>query len=161
MLRPVRPDETDALVAMAEATGFFKPLEIDALCEVFDDYHEGIGEEDHVASVWDDPSRGVEGFVYYAPTPMTDRTWHLYWIVVKRESQGRGIGRQMLQLVEDDIRRRLGRLLVVETSSTPHYEPTRQFYRRCGYSETATVPDFYAEGDGMVVFTKPIGPVMA
>lgn len=161
MLRPVRPEETDALVALAEATGFFKPLEMETLREVLDDYHDGDCEEGHVARAWDDPFRGIQGFVYYAPTPMTDRTWHLYWIVVRRESQGSGIGRQMLELVEDDIRNRLGRLLLIETASLPHYETTRRFYRNRGYAEAAVIPDYYADGDGMVVFSKRLVPILA
>ena len=49
-----------------------------------------------------------------------------------------------------------GRLLVVETSDTAHYEPTRRFYLKYGYTAAATIPDFYADGDGMSVFTKRV-----
>ena len=42
----------------------------------------------------------------------------------------------------------------IETSSLPHYEPTRRFYLKHGYELGATLRDFYAEGDDMVVFRK-------
>jgi ribosomal protein S18 acetylase RimI-like enzyme len=154
MLRPATPADTDALVALTAGTGFFKPLEVETLREVLDGYHAGTEGPDHVALTWEDPHDQINGFVYYAPTPMTDRAWHLYWIVVRHGCQGLGIGGQMLHVVERDIRDRGGRLLIVETSTTPHYEPTRRFYLKHGYRLAAEVPDFYADGDGMAIFTK-------
>jgi hypothetical protein len=42
----------------------------------------------------------------------------------------------------------------VETSSRPLYEPTRRFYLACGYRLEAQLEDFYAPGDGKVIFLK-------
>jgi hypothetical protein len=50
------------------------------------------------------------------------------------------------------------RLVIIETSSQPLYEPTRAFYLRKGYAEVARVPDFYADGDDRVIFAKRIHP---
>jgi ribosomal protein S18 acetylase RimI-like enzyme len=85
---------------------------------------------------------------------MTEETWHLYWIAVDRSAQGRGVGGQLLAFVERDVREQGGRLLLVETSTTPHYEPTRRFYLKHGYTLAATIPDFYAVGDGQAIFLK-------
>ena len=46
------------------------------------------------------------------------------------------------------------RLIVIETSSTPIYEPTRHFYVRRGYTLACRVTDFYALGDDKVIFIK-------
>jgi ribosomal protein S18 acetylase RimI-like enzyme len=154
MLRPATPADTEALVALTAGTGVFKPLELETLREVLADYHAHDREQGHRAFAWEEEDGRVVGYVYHAPTPMTDRTWHLYWIAVDATRQGRGLGGKLLAAVEADIRERGGRLLVVETSSTPHYEPTRRFYLKHGYTLAATVPDLYADGDGMVVFTK-------
>jgi GNAT superfamily N-acetyltransferase len=153
MLRPTVPADTDALVSLSAATGVFKPHEIVALREVLDDYHDANREQGHVALTWEDAS-GPVGFVYYAPTAMTDRTWELWWIVVKKELQGSGIGGQALKAVEARVRGAGGRLLLIETGSTPPYEPTRQFYLKHGYVVSARVPDFYADGDDKVIFGK-------
>ena len=47
---------------------------------------------------------------------------------------------------------------MLETSSRPDYDRTRQFYVRQGYTCCAKVPDFYAEGDHMEIYTKRLQP---
>ena len=50
-------------------------------------------------------------------------------------------------------------MLVVETADTPHYEPTRRFYLKHGYTVAAHIPDYYAENDGQVIFLKRLDAV--
>jgi len=155
MFRPITPADTDALVALTADTGFFKPHEIDTLREVLDDYHAGEADMGHRAFAWEEGGR-ILGYVYHAPAAMTDRTWYLYWIAVAKDQQGRGLGKKLLAFVEDDIRNQSGRLLLIETSSVPLYEPTRRFYLKTGYAQVAHIPDYYADGDGLTVFGKRI-----
>jgi ribosomal protein S18 acetylase RimI-like enzyme len=155
MIRPVTRHDSEALVDLTAGTGFFKPLEIDTLREVLDDYHAENIALGHRAFAWEEDRR-LLGYVYHAPAPMTDRAWYLYWIAVSKESQRGGLGGKMLAFVEDDILAQSGRLLLIETSSTPHYEPTRRFYLKHGYTQAAHIPDYYADGDGLVVFSKRI-----
>ncbi len=46
------------------------------------------------------------------------------------------------------------RLVVVETAGREDYAATRRFYQSRGYQPTARIPDFYAPGDDLVVYTK-------
>ena len=64
------------------------------------------------------------------------------------------MGTRLLEAMEADLRRRSARLVRVETSGTPPYQPTRAFYERFQYRETARLPDFYRPGDDLVIFTK-------
>ncbi len=151
MIRPTVPADTPALILLAERTAVFKPIEIEALREVLDDFHESHGEH-HCVTYEKDGE--ILGFAYFAPTAMTDRTWHLYWIAVSKQTQARGIGSELLHHVEDEIRKRNGRQLLIETSSLPHYELTRRFYLKHGYDQAGVQPDYYADGDDMVIFRK-------
>jgi ribosomal protein S18 acetylase RimI-like enzyme len=154
MIRPATETDTLALLALTAGTGYFKPLEVETLEEVLADYFASSRDDfGHRCFVWDE-SGTVLGYVYHAPEEMTDRTWYVWWIAVAAEQQGRGLGGKLLASAENDVRALGGRLLVVETSDTPHYEPTRRFYLKSGYSAVATIPDFYADGDGMAVFSK-------
>jgi GNAT superfamily N-acetyltransferase len=155
-LRPSRPSDSRALIALAEGTGAFKPLEIQALEEVLRDYHAREQANGHrCLTAW----RGNQpiGFVYWAPAAMTDRTWHLWWIAVRRDLQSRGSGARLLARCEAEVRAAGGRLLLIETSSLPGYEPTHRFYARHGYTAPSAIADFYADGDDLVVFRKRLG----
>jgi ribosomal protein S18 acetylase RimI-like enzyme len=154
MIRPIVPADTPLLVRLTDQTGVFKPMEVQILEEVLNDYHEVCqAKMGHQAAGFEHDGQLV-GFTYHAPVEMTERTWSLWWIVVAQAYQAAGIGGQLLQHVEEDIRRRQGRVLFVETSSLPNYERSRRFYRKHGYAEAARLADYYSDGDDMVVFRK-------
>jgi GNAT superfamily N-acetyltransferase len=152
-MRPTTRDDMHALVAMTAETGVFKPLEIDTLRHVLNDYHDLAQAEDERCFVREEEGT-ILGFVFYAPEPMTEGSWSLWWIVVRPEAQGRGLGGQLLQFVEDDVRGHGARVLWVETSGLPHYEPTRNFYLKHGYEIAARLHDYYAEADDQIIFRK-------
>jgi GNAT superfamily N-acetyltransferase len=153
MIRPTVAGDTPFLVELARETGVFKPMEIEALQEVLDDFHAEAHDEGHFSVTFEQDGR-IVGFAYYTPTAMTEGTWHLWWIAVSKHTQARGVGGQLLHYVEDAIRRAGGRQLLIETSSLPHYDLTRRFYLKHGYEQACIQPDYYAEGDHMVVFRK-------
>lgn len=153
MIRPIQPSETPALVEMARGTESFKPIELQALEEVLNDYHALNAAVGHRAVAQETDGK-VLGFAYFAAAAMTDRTWSLWWIVVDRAVQARGIGGELLRYVEAEVRSAAGRQLLIETSSLPKYELTRQFYQKYGYAQTAIVKDYYAETDDMLFFCK-------
>ena len=152
MIRPTLEGETGELLAVAASTAAFKPLELEALLELLGDYHAG-NVEGHRAITCELDGR-VIGFAYYAPTPMTDRTWHLYWLFVSKAIQARGVGGDLMRHVGADIATEGGRLLLIETSGLPTYELTRRFYLKHACEEVALIRDFYSDGDDLVIFRK-------
>jgi ribosomal protein S18 acetylase RimI-like enzyme len=106
--------------------------------------------------VYGHPAEGLLGYVCFGPHALTEGTFDLYWIAVDRQARGRGIGQALLARVEEEVRSRGGRLLVVETSSTPDYAAARHLYESGGYSREAVVHDFYGPGDDLVLYTKPL-----
>lgn len=156
MIRPTVPEDTATLLALTQGTGIFKPHEIQALDEVLTDYHASNRELGHRCATWEEDGQ-IMAYAYWAPAAMTDRTWYLYWIAVRRQRQAGGIGGELLKHVEDDIRALGGRILLIETSGLPHYEMTRRFYKKHQYEQGAVLEDYYADGDDMVVFRKRLG----
>jgi GNAT superfamily N-acetyltransferase len=152
-IRPTQATDVPHLVEMTRETGVFKLIEITALEEVLEDYLAEPGAEGYHCYTCEQDGQ-LLGFECHGPNTMTDRTWDLYWIVVAKATQAKGVGGLLLKFVEEDIRKRNGRLLVIETSSLPSYEPTRRFYKKHDYDQAATIKDFYADGDSIVIFTK-------
>ncbi|HEU5171766.1 MAG TPA: GNAT family N-acetyltransferase [Gemmatimonadales bacterium] len=118
--------------------------------EVFD---AAVGGSRDYAALGAEVDGALAGWICWGPTPCTLGTFDLYWMAVDPALHGAGIGTALLVEME---RRLAGpaRLIVVETAGRPDYAPTRAFYEARGYAATARVPDFYAPGDDLVVFTK-------
>jgi ribosomal protein S18 acetylase RimI-like enzyme len=153
MIRPTVPADSPELLTLTQATGVFKELEIVALQEVLNDYHSVNHTLGHQCVTLEDKGH-ILGFSYFAPAAMTDRTWYLYWIAVRKQTQARGLGQQLLVHTEEAIRKANGRILLIETSSLPHYGLTRKFYLKYGYDQEGRLRDFYADGDDLIVFRK-------
>jgi ribosomal protein S18 acetylase RimI-like enzyme len=156
MIRPSVPADTPTLVKLAHETNVFKPHEIIALQEVLDDYHKANHEFGHRCVTLEEHGQ-VAGFAYFAPAAMTDRTWYLYWIAVVKPTQARGLGGKLLKHTEAEIKKAGGRMLLIETSSLPHYDLTRKFYLKHGYEQHAVIKDYYSDGDDLVVFRMHFG----
>src|SRR5271157_4120473 len=99
MIRPTTPADKPILMALAEGTGVFKPMEIEALGGVFDEFFSDYQAQGHECITYEQDGQ-LLGFAYYAPTWMTDRTWYLWWIAVTKEVQARGVGTTLLHHLE-------------------------------------------------------------
>jgi GNAT superfamily N-acetyltransferase len=152
-LRPVGRAHRVRLEQLTRGTDLFREEEVATAVELLDESLAGDDDYQFVGAFEDDH---LVGYACWGPTPGTEATHDLYWIVVDREHQGRGIGTQLLAEVEQRLTTHDARLIVVETSSRPDYAPTRGFYETRGYIRTATIPAYYAPGDDLVVFTKDL-----
>jgi ribosomal protein S18 acetylase RimI-like enzyme len=94
------------------------------------------------------------GFTCFGPIALTHGSHDLFWIAVHEQARHSGLGSRLLAESERRIAGMGGRRVYVETSSRPLYEPTRSFYLKRGYRTEATLEDFYAPGDGKVIFVK-------
>jgi len=151
MIRPTVPEDTPELLSITQGTSLFLPADLQTLEEVLSDYHKENAAQGHRCFT-DEVNGKVIGFVYYAPA-MTDRTWYLWWIVVSKHTQARGVGGKLLKHAEDAARADNGRLMMIDTSSY-HLRSDPAFYLKHGYEIAAVIKDFYADGHDLVMFRK-------
>ena len=153
-LRPMKPDDKPSLMELLRATPEFKPYEVTVAEEVIDAYlKDPQGSGYHIIVAAGNPG-GIAGYLCYGPTPCTDGTWDFYWEAVRREKRGQGIGSALSKAAEAAVRKAHGRLILVETSSTPGYENTRRFHLHHGYEVVSRIPDFYSPGDDRITMQK-------
>lgn len=93
---------------------------------------------------------------YCAPEKLTEGTYNLYAIGVRSDIQGKGIGRTMMKYLEEELKKKGHRILIVETSGTDGFELTRKFYENLGYSKEAVIRDFWKDGDDKVIYWKKL-----
>jgi ribosomal protein S18 acetylase RimI-like enzyme len=133
----------------------FKPHEVAVAEEVIDAYLNDPQESGYFTLVAVDNGE-IAGYICYGETPCTLGTWDIYWVAVDREKRGRGIGKVLSETAEAAIKKVGGRLAIIETSSTPLYDNTRNFYLRRGYETIARIPDFYMTGDDKLILVKKL-----
>jgi D-alanine-D-alanine ligase len=156
LIRRSQPGDRDPILRFLEATGFFPAVDLEVAREVLDQaLAEGeAGDYQSFTALAD--GRPV-GWICYGATPCTMGTFDVYWIGVDARTQARGLGTRLLEHAERLIRERGGRLVVIETSGRPLYQPTRLFYLARGYREEGRIRDFYAPGDDRVIYVKHLG----
>ncbi len=157
-IRPIQRPDRSQIERIIISSGKFTEEETRTALELVDEALEKGEESGYIIKVLDvgkEPSI-VQGYACYGPTPLTQGVYDLYWIVTDPAVQGRGLGRQLLEDVEEDIVKRGGRMLLIETSSQETYAPTIRFYKRAGYELVARIKNFYRIGDDKLVFSKEL-----
>jgi len=151
----VRQDDAQAVRQLVANTGFFRPDEVDVAVELVERrLTEGLASGYHF--VFAEDSDRVIGYACHGPIACTLGSHDLYWIVVDLTRQRGGVGRLLLREAEKQIAAGGGRRIYIETSGKPQYEPTRQFYERCGYHVEARLPSFYADGDDKIIYKRAL-----
>jgi ribosomal protein S18 acetylase RimI-like enzyme len=132
----------------------FSKEEVECVDELFKEFLTQGSELSGYHFLVDKEDERVLGYACYGPRSLTSGTYDLYWIAVDPSIHRGGVGRRLLAASEEAVRTLGGRLIVLETSGLPEYEPTRKFYLATGYTLEATLKDFYKDGDDLVIFTK-------
>jgi D-alanine-D-alanine ligase len=132
----------------------FSKEEVECVDELFEEFLTQGSELSGYHFLVDKEDERVLGYACYGPRSLTSGTYDLYWIAVDPSIHRGGVGRRLLAASEEAVRTLGGRLIVLETSGLPEYEPTRKFYLATGYTLEATLKDFYKDGDDLVIFTK-------
>jgi ribosomal protein S18 acetylase RimI-like enzyme len=152
------PRRSDAgrIRGIIAASGFFTAAETDVAVELVEErLLKGPASGYHFLFA-EDAAGEVLGYTCFGPIACTVGSFDLYWIAVDPGRRRSGLGRSLLAASERAIAAppHAGRAIYIETSNKPLYEPTRAFYRACGYQPEATLKDFYNTGDDKVIYVK-------
>ncbi len=152
-IRRVEPRDRQAVWDLLASTGAFQPHELAVALELVDTALNKPEQQDYHPYVLEEREK-VVAYTCFGLNPMTRFTYDLYWLATHRDHMRAGHARTLVAFVENEIRRRGGRLLVIETSSKESYGGSREFYSRIGCELAARLPDFYDLGDDRVIYYK-------
>jgi GNAT superfamily N-acetyltransferase len=155
--RELESDDGLRVRNVVESTGFFSPEEADIAVELVLE-RLNSGPESGYDFLFAEVGGNVAGYSCYGRIPGTASSYDLYWIVVRQDLRGKGIGRELMSRTESLISEAGGTRVYIETSSRDQYESSRRFYGRCGYEAEAVLKDFYTPGDGKVIYRKVLAP---
>jgi acetoin utilization deacetylase AcuC-like enzyme/GNAT superfamily N-acetyltransferase len=154
----VMEEDVGRVRSLVASTGFFNAAEVDVAVElVTERLTKGVRSGYHF--VLAERGSSLVAYACYGPIFGTQGSFDLYWIAVAPEEQGRGMGAQVYARAEAAMRRAGAKHVYADTSSSDRYAGTRGFYQRLGFEEQARLPDFYAQGDGKIVYVKALEPL--
>jgi ribosomal protein S18 acetylase RimI-like enzyme len=159
IIRPMVAADRSGVFRILESAGNFTPEEVGTALELIDEWLE-LGEHSGyltyvIEDVGEDESK-VGGYVCFGPTPLTESTFDLYWIAVDKTKHRSGVGKRLLKFAEEEVMRRNGKLLLVETSSMETYDGTIAFYEKTGYELVGRIIEYYKPGDDKLIFAKKL-----
>lgn len=159
IIRPMVAADRSGVFRILESAGNFTPEEVATALELIDEWLE-LGEHSGyltyvVEEVGEEESK-VWGYVCFGPTPLTESTFDLYWIAVDKVKHRSGVGKKLLKFAEEEVMRRNGKLLLVETSSMETYGGTIAFYEKTGYELVGRIIEYYKPGDDKLIFAKKL-----
>ena len=140
---------------MVEHGGVFTTEEARAVEGLLDYFFRTADQDEYLFITAEDDGRPA-GFACYGRIALTQKNFELNWIATDPAAVRKGVGTELLRAVEDFSRERGGRFLNLETSSTEPYAAARAFYDRHGYTVVAVIPDYYSDGDAMLIFRKEL-----
>lgn len=153
MIRAFKESDKETIVNFLNEIKNFKAEEVEVAIELLNDVCVN-GEKSHYKIFVYEFEEKVVGYYCIGKRPLTDATYDLYWIVVDPAYQNKGVGKALIQSAENFVVQQKGRWLLAETSSRKEYEETRNFYLRNKFSIIASISDFYAVGDDLIIFGK-------
>ena len=151
----VMADDVGRVRSLVASTGYFNAAEVEiAASLVGERLTKGVRSGYHFVLA----ERGARLVAYacYGPILGTQGSFDLYWIAVAPEEQGKGLGAQVYARAEAAMMRAGAERIYADTSSSDRYESTRGFYQSLGFREQARLSDFYAPGDGKIVYAKEL-----
>ncbi|MDD4101424.1 MAG: GNAT family N-acetyltransferase [Kiritimatiellae bacterium] len=149
----VTPADVEAIREVTAATGYFHDHEIPVATELVEE-RLAKGAASGYEFVIAECGGQVIGYTSFGPVPCTESSFDWYWLAVRPDFQGLGIGKQLLQHVLNRSKAMGGSQLFCETSARPQYATTRAFYERMGFTLCEVLEDFYAPGDGRATYCK-------
>lgn len=154
MITEIRNTIQDDLQGLKEVLDSSELFPSEYLDEMIADYFDNPESEE----IWfTNLSEGkIIGLGYCTPEKLTEGTYNLLAIAIRRELQGNGEGKKMINFIENLLSDKGNRVLIVETSSDPQFKLTRKFYDQLGYRKEATIQDFWKDGEDKVVYWKKL-----
>ena len=155
MIRKLQSSDREKLVSIVNDTNNFNDEEKSVAVELIDEALSKPEQDYYNIFVYENEGK-LMGYHCVGKRALTDGVYDMYWIVVDPMSQNKGIGKKLLDHVEDYVKEKNGRWILAETSSKESYNATRNFYFRNNYTIVAEIKDFYTTKDDLIVFGKYI-----
>jgi ribosomal protein S18 acetylase RimI-like enzyme len=150
-IQHVTINDIEGLKKVVDSSGLFPSSYLD---EMISDYLNNAHSKEIWITYFENNIPSAIG--YCAPEKLTNGTYNLLAIGVSKESQRNGIATKMLSYIEQLLKLKDGRILIIETSSDKAQIEARKFYKKNGYIQMSIIKDFWDDGEDKIIFSKKL-----
>ena len=154
-IRRVGRDDAEAITEVVVSSGLFDAVDAQLVGSSFAEHLREGGDARQRWVVFEKDGT-IAGTAFYRAVEGADSVWDLTMIAVRSDWQGTGVGSRLMAHVEAELSAEDQRRLLVQTSGQPGFRETRRFYRHRGYTRHGHVPDYWADGDDMILLGKQL-----
>ena len=102
----------------------------------------------------EDKIKEVQGYAVFGTDPATVGMFQIYKIASSPLANQKGVFERLLIYIEKQIKKRNGRIIIVEISSHTRYRSHFKFYLNNNYIVISKITDFYAQGEHKLILSK-------
>lgn len=150
-IRSIINKDIDGLKKVVDSSELFPSENLE---EMISDYFNNPDTQD-IWFTYIDNNKPV-AFGYCVPEKLTNETYSLLAIGVSQDFQRNGLATEMMSYIEQQLKQKGGRILIVETSSDDTQVGARKLYKKLGYTQIAVIKEFWDEGEDKIVFWKKL-----
>ena len=121
--------------------------------ELVEEFIDGTNEDGYYVMCAEKNDK-ILGYICYGTASLCVGTYDIYYIAVDPDNFRSGVGKLMMKAAEEDIKKKKGRMILLETSSSEDYLNTRNFYHNIGYKEISIIKDYYKNGEDKITYQK-------
>jgi len=94
------------------------------------------------------------GICIYVNIPLSNDVYEIYWIFINENIKNKGYGSFLLNTVENEIKKKHGKILFLDTELHYKYKNTIEFYLRNNFIIDTIEPNFYGSSRDKIIFKK-------
>ncbi|MDD4384677.1 MAG: GNAT family N-acetyltransferase [Bacteroidales bacterium] len=146
------PEDIENIRRIVVSTSFFQDHEIPVAVELVEE-RLAKGLESGYLFIFAEIDGETIAYACFGEIACTKGSYDFYWMATHIDYQRKGIGKQLMDGVQEQVKNLGGRVIYIETSSKEQYVPTRKLYENYGYKLEAVFKDFYDIGDDKCVYS--------
>ncbi len=150
----IRKVQMEDLIGLKEVLDSSELFPSEYFDEMISDYFNNANTEDIWFTCLDNNKPVAIG--YCVPEKFTEGTYNLLAIGVSKDFQRKRIASAMIKYIEELLKHKEGRILIVETSSNDAQIGARNLYPKIGYTQVGVIKEFWKEGEDKVIFWKKL-----
>lgn len=112
------------------------------------------GESDESRAIVAERGGAVAGVTVFGAVAGTIGTARIHFVGVTTSARSHAIGVGLCEAAVSDLASKGARLVIAEVADDPALAPGRALLARCGFVETARVPDYYRDGVDLIILER-------